>query len=282
MRKLVVGCGYLGKRIARKWISQGHQVYALTRSSDRAGELSADGILPLIGEITQPETLRMLPEADTLLYAVGYDRRAPLPRRDVTLHGLENVLNELRGKIGQILYVSTTSVYGIDDGSWVTAESDCRAVEENGAVALEAENFIRAGGFSRANIFRLSGIYGPERLLARRQTLLENGFLSGNPEAWLNLIHVDDAVSAVLAGEMHSPGSETWLVSDDRPIPRREYYSLFARLIGAPEPQYGPGEAPVGLNKRCDNSLTKSRLQWSPKYATIETGLPHALGFPGV
>ena len=45
MAKLIFGCGYLGRRVARRWLAQGETVYAVTRSAERGRELAADGIL---------------------------------------------------------------------------------------------------------------------------------------------------------------------------------------------------------------------------------------------
>ena len=73
MRKLIIGCGYVGLTVAREWVKQGDQVSALTRSEDNARKFTESGIQPVLGDITQPESLERLPEADTVLYAVGFD-----------------------------------------------------------------------------------------------------------------------------------------------------------------------------------------------------------------
>lgn len=281
MRKLIVGCGYLGKRIAREWISQGHQVFALTRSHSRAEELRKAGIEPLLGDVTHEGLFDKLQPVETLLYSVGFDQTGGKSRQEVTVDGLRNVLQQLRGKIERLLYISTTSLYGIDDGSRVDAETACRPQTENGLLAAAAEEIVRESWCRVSGcILRLSGIYGRGRLLARQQGLLEGIPLSGNPDGWLNLIHVEDAVTAVLAAELRGTRGATYLVSDDHPIPRREYYSLLAELIGAPDPQYRSTTAElVKFNKRCDNRRTKAELGWSLRFPTIRTGLPDAI-FP--
>ena len=40
MAKLIVGCGYLGGRVARRWLAAGETVYAVTRSTQHAGVLA--------------------------------------------------------------------------------------------------------------------------------------------------------------------------------------------------------------------------------------------------
>ena len=73
MLKLIVGCGYLGLRVARRWIAAGHAVAGLVRSAAAAESLAREAVRPIVADVTQPSTLRDLPAADTLLYAVGYD-----------------------------------------------------------------------------------------------------------------------------------------------------------------------------------------------------------------
>ena len=70
MKALILGCGYLGRRVASRWIEAGHKVAALTRSSEKAQELRDAGVVPIIGDVTNPASLAALPTADVVLYAV--------------------------------------------------------------------------------------------------------------------------------------------------------------------------------------------------------------------
>ncbi|MFP6574134.1 MAG: NAD-binding protein, partial [Pirellulaceae bacterium] len=74
MQKLIIGCGYLGQRVAHKWLQAGDQVTVLTRSAQRASELSKAGLQALVGDLTRPDSLPSFPVCETVLYAVGYDR----------------------------------------------------------------------------------------------------------------------------------------------------------------------------------------------------------------
>jgi len=293
--KLIIGCGYLGRRVGRRWLAQGDSVFALTRSTDRARDLGDSGFSPVIGDVTARSTLAELPEVDTLLYAVGLDRSSGKSQRDVYVDGLDNVLNRVAGKVRRFLYVSSTSVYGQTAGEWVDETSECRPASENGKVCLDAEMLLR-GKIPDANILRLAGIYGPGRLVARIAELRAGLVLEGNPEAWLNLIHVDDAVASILACEERGKPGSTYLVCDDRPSRRMEYFSLLAALIGAPPPTLPPftrggqgvsgelvnpapnAESPVAnLNKRCCNRRLHDELQVTLHYPDMHIGLPIAL-----
>jgi nucleoside-diphosphate-sugar epimerase len=278
---LIVGCGYVGLRVAAAWARSGHRVAALTRSEDNARRFSALGITPIVGDVLDRSSLSALPTAGTVLYGVGFDRDSGNSLRDVYVDGLRNVLDALGTRSERLIYLSSISVYGQTAGEWVDETSPCEPSSPNGQACLEAEQILKNQQGDRANILRLAGIYGPGRLLARLAALREGEQLAGNPDGFLNLIHVEDIVRAVLACESHGKPGETYLVSDDRPVARREYYETLARLIDAPPPQFSGTDSrrhPYGsLNKQCRNQRMRRELSVDLAYPTVETGLSAAL-----
>lgn len=274
MRKLLIGCGYLGERVAREWLRQGDEVWALTRSVSNAERFANLGLKPVIGDVLDPNSLRTLPAAESVLYAVGFDRTSGANKRAVYVEGLNNVLSEVRATCGRFLYVSSTSVYGQDAGEFVNEASPTTPSEENGCICCDAEAIVRQLK-PDAIILRLAGIYGPGRLLARVEQLRRGERLTGNPEAWLNLIHVEDAVRAVLAAEVRGVPGETYLVCDDRPLPRREYYAALAQAVGTVSPQFEVPDtnAKKRLNKRCVNRRLRTELRVALQFPTVTDGL---------
>ena len=208
MRKLIIGCGYLGRRVADLWRSEGHDVTVLTRSVERAGQLASEGFAGVIGDVLDPRSLRWLPAAETVLLAVGFDRAGPHSKRAVYVDGLVNVLTEVAPRCRRAIYVSSTSVYGQTDGSCVDEASPTESIEESGRICLEAEQSLwQHRQEMNGIVLRLAGIYGPGRLLTRIDQLRSGTPLSGNSDAWLNLIHVDDAARIVLLIAYGPPGS---------------------------------------------------------------------------
>lgn len=288
MQRLIIGCGYLGWRVARRWVAAGDRVAALTRSAETADKLRAEGVEPYLGDVLQADSLSQLPAVDTVLWAVGWDRSSGRSQQEVYCGGLENGLRQLAGRCSRFVYVSSSSVYGQSAGEWVDEDSPCHPLQPNGQVCLAAEPLVnglnKKCGTARGIVLRLSGIYGPDRLLSRVETLRSGEPLSGNPDGWLNLIHVDDAAQAVmLAAEIPDP-RPVYLVSDDEPLLRRDYYSLLAELVGAPSPQFADNAAQAGgsrtqgFNKRCRNTLARESLGWTLTYPTFRQGLPQAVG----
>lgn len=283
MTTLIVGCGYLGRRVGQKLALRQLSVIGTVRSDPRASELISLGIDTLLADVLNPPSLKQLPRADRLLYCVGFDRSAGIPMRSVYVDGLANTLRALNGRIPLLVYASATSVYGQTDGGWVTENSPTLPNTESGRICLDAENL--AAQICREQeisliILRYSGLYGPGRIV--RKSALENAEpITGDPEKYLNLIHIHDAASAALLALDQPPSSShrLYLATDDRPLPRREYYEQAARLLKAPPPRFlsaAPG-SPHEANKRISNHLIKSELHLSLTYPDILTGLPASL-----
>ena len=288
--KLIVGCGYLGMRVARRWLAVEEPVAAVTRHAARAEEFRATGILPIIAEVTEPASLeplrKLLGPGDTLLYAVGYDRRAGKAMDEVYVQGLKNVLAAVSPEIGRVIYISSTGVYDQVAGETINEDSPTEPTREGGRVCLAAEHALAAHPLSqRAVILRLAGIYGPGRV-PNRADLLEQKPLPFDPASALNLIHVDDAASIVLAAEKSAATPRTFVVSDGHPVPRGDYYAELAKLWNAPPPLFAkPGEtepqsgntiAPPrrgGADKRIDTTRLMRELAPVLQFPDYRAGL---------
>lgn len=287
MRKLIIGCGYLGERVAQKWLSDGYETLALTRSEEHASCLAKSGLNSLVGDILDLGSLQRLPQVETILYAVGFDRASKPSKRTIFVEGLRNVLEEVRRKCRRLVYISSTSVYGQENGEFVNEFSAVSPSEENGCICRDAEavvweHFRRADQDARtgeAIVLRLAGIYGPGRLLAREQQLRSGELLTGNPHAWLNLIHVEDAVQAVLGAEKQGLPGATYLICDDRPLRRREYYAALAAQLDLAPPNFEQLAADTPehrqFNKRCVNRRMREELHVELRYPTVIEGLRH-------
>lgn len=269
MTKLIFGCGYLGARVARRWHEVGHDVTVVTRSQPRAEGFAHHGYRAIVADVARPELLVDLPAAETVLYAVGFDRGGEQSIEDVYAGGVRNVLAALPDDTGRFIYISTTGVYGPAEGGWVDEEVPPDPRREGGRASLAAEQALAAHPLGQQGvILRLAGIYGPGRIpfLDRLQT--------GEPipavsAGHLNLIHVDDAAEVVVAA-----GEKNWgdtpathmprviCVCDGHPVQRGEYYAEVARLIGAPPPKFISPESnsPRAARAEADRRVRNDRM----------------------
>jgi nucleoside-diphosphate-sugar epimerase len=275
--KLIFGCGYVGHRVAEAWRDQGHPVAIVTRSSDRAKLFNAEGFRAITADIMLRETLYELPEAQSVLFAVGYDRSQPWSIGDVYARGLRNALNALPAGTGRIMYLSSTGVYGDSGGAWIDEATVAEPTREGGKACLAAEHALFAHPLgARGIVLRLAGIYGPGRV-PRRDDVLAGKPIAGNGDGYLNLIHVHDVVHAVLAAEARASLGRTFNLADGHPVRRADYYTELARLYGAPTPQFtgvmGPGRIRGGADKRVGNARMLAELAVKLQFPTYREGL---------
>ncbi|MBM4070965.1 MAG: SDR family oxidoreductase [Planctomycetes bacterium] len=268
--KLIIGCGYLGRRVAALWRTQGQRVFATTRG--QAENLRGLGLEPIVCDVLNPETCKTLPQVDTVLYCVGFDRKSGRSMRDVYVAGLENVLAHLpRPK--RFLHVSSTSVYGQMNGEEVDECSPTEPVEENGRIVLDAEIALRRH-LPEAVILRVAGIYGPGRCIGL-QTIQKGLPVEGDPERWLNLIHVDDGAAAILLAEERAPAGAVFNVSDGHPVRRREYFEHAASALSLPPPTCSDAVARSASspNRRISSAKLRTEFGFMPTYSNCREGL---------
>jgi nucleoside-diphosphate-sugar epimerase len=284
---LIIGCGYLGQRLGARLHQQGERVFGIVRSPGRADVIAALGIEAVIADVLVPESLSRLPEADRVFYSVGYDRATGSSMRAVYVDGLQNVLDKLPHSVKRFVYASSTGVYGQTNGEWVEETSPACPQHESGRVCLAAEelvlNWANTNDHSAsAIILRFAGLYGPGRIV--RRSILERGEpIPGDPQKFLNLIHIDDAAQAASAALATGNAEPIYVVSDDRPVTRQEYYGRMATLLDAPSPRFepptpgSPDAARDATNKRIANDRIKSGLGIALIYPDITTGLSSCL-----
>jgi nucleoside-diphosphate-sugar epimerase len=279
MAKLILGCGYLGARVARRWLAAGQQVFVVTRDGQRAAALAKEGYRPLVADVLRPASLAHLPQAETVLYAVGYDRGAGASIHDVFVGGLQAVLDALPPGTGKIIYISSTGVYAQSHGEWVDEDSPCQPRRAGGRACLEAEQALAAHRLgARAIVLRMAGLYGPGRI-PNAVEIRRHQPLAAPQQGHLNLIHVDDAASVVLAADERATAPRSFVVADGHPVERRIYYEELARLLGAPPPDFtvppadSPAAARAARDKRVKNSRMAAELGVALAYPSYREGL---------
>lgn len=282
MTTLIIGCGYLGRRVGRLLRERGERVFGMVRSAEHAETLATRWeIEPIVADVLVPSSLDVLPAADHVLYCIGFDRASGASRRAVIIEGLRRVLDRLVGRVDRFVFASTTGVYAQDDGGWVDEDATTEPRHESAQVALEAEELARSFATRSGSplLLRFAGLYGPGRII-QREPLLRGEPIAGDPDRYLNLVHIDDAARAAESALMAEDIAGILNVADDDPGPRLRYYQIAASLIGAPPPRFRspePGSARGEAHRRIANRRLKDRLNFRLAYPTIEVGLPAAL-----
>ncbi len=283
MKVLVIGCGYLGQRAALIWRAHGFEVFAVTRSVRNSDRLHSLGLQPVVADVTKPDSLKDLPLADIVLFAVGFDRTAYADVREVYVQGMTNVLNRLGSQLKHLIYISSTGVYGDSGGDWIDESTATSPQREGGKACLESETLIAASPFAEVStILRLAGIYGPDRI-PRLAAIRQRDWASLPPNGHLNLIHVQDAARIIVEITRQKIINELFLVSDGNSPLRRDFYEYVAQQLNAGPIDWSRHLKPTAAarssaDRKICNQKLRQRLDFSFGFPDYKVGVKSALG----
>jgi nucleoside-diphosphate-sugar epimerase len=280
MRALIVGCGYVGLPLGAELAQAGHEVFGLRRSRAAEADLRAAGIRPLFADITDPGNLRDLPGTfDWVVNCTAVGGGGPEAYRRVYVEGTRNLLSWLAPGAPRFVYTSSTSVYGQNDGSWVTEESATEPAAETGGILLEAERLLREAhrvtGFP-AIILRLAGIYGPGRGYWFKQFMSDQAAMDGDGSRFLNMIHRDDVIGVIRTVLERGRPGEIYNVADEESPTQKQLFTWLSKRLGRPMPRTVPvTDAPRkrgASNKRVSNRKLKEQPGYVFRFPTYREG----------
>jgi len=283
---LIVGSGDVARRILFR-LSPACRVFALLRDRQRAAAWRAAGALPLPGDLDDRASLRRLAGlADVVLHL------APPPgegRLDTRTRHLLAALSAGGSLPRQLVYVSTTGVYGDCAGALIDETRPCHPESARAARRVDAEQCLRAWGRRqgvRVSILRAPGIYASDRLPLER---LEKGLpaLVAAEDAYTNHIHADDLAAACLAALRHGQAGRVYNVVDDTQLRMADYFDRVADAFALPRPPRLSRRAaaevlsPLQLSfmresRRIGNRRLKNELKLRLAYPTIDVGIAAA------
>jgi nucleoside-diphosphate-sugar epimerase len=287
------GYGYTARSLAQRLMQFGWTIAGTTTDPEKKDAMQKDGIASFLFEKTQ-----MLADPHAAFDGVTH-MLFSIPPND---HG-DPVLEAHAPDIAAIKtlewagYLSTTAVYGNQDGGWVDESSSIAPESRRGDVRARAEQQWQSMWQQDAlplHIFRLAGIYGPERnvldsVRAGTARRIEK------PGHVFNRIHVEDIVQTLIASMNKPRPGGIYNLADDVPTPSHEVINFACNLLGINPPpllRFDQVElAPIVRsfykdNKRVNNGLIKSELGVKLLYPDFRAGLQacfeietRALGF---
>jgi nucleoside-diphosphate-sugar epimerase len=268
MTVLMAGCGDLGTEAGLRFAAAGHQVVGWRRSPENL-PTEIEGVAADLGSGRLPPV-----PADTscVVVAVAADSPTEAAYRAAYVDGLANVLDALQRdgvRPQQVLFVSSTAVYGDAGGGWVDESTTAAPAGYSGRILREAEDLLHhrlKGTETDAVVLRLGGIYGPGRTRLIDQVKGGSAVIPADVR-YTNRIHRDDAAAAIVhLCSMESTPDHVYLGVDNHPADMGEVLRFLAGELGLPQP---PSEAPGpaaseaggeatqvsrGGNKRCSNA----------------------------
>lgn len=268
---LIIGCGDIGQRLAQQLDPESYQITGLRRHPPE--DLSF--LQYRACDATQTEQFNAILGSEE--FAVIVISMTPAERSDAGYESayVQTCRNLIMGLAHQqrqprlILFVSSTAVYGQNDGSWVDEASPTLPEGFSGKRLLEAEQVIRQSGFAHS-IVRFSGIYGPGRNRLIEQVKQKRA--SASPH-YTNRIHADDC-AGVLAHLIKLSCTQelapVYLATDSAPTAMIEVVSWIAGQLGSED-----FLAPDAVNERGNKRISNRRLLasgYSFRYPDFRTG----------
>jgi nucleoside-diphosphate-sugar epimerase len=279
MRVLIAGCGDVGTEVGLRLAAAGHRVTGLRRSP----AVLPAAIEPLAGDLGGQ--LPPLPaDTEVVVHAAAAGGRDVDTYRRVYLDGLDRVLDGLDAvgaPLRRVLFVASTAVYGVSDGSWVDEDTPTEPASATGEVLVAAERRLWERVGDRGTSLRLAGIYGPGRTRLIDQ-VRDGRAVRPDPPVHANRIHRDDAAAAVvhLITGVEAP-ARAYLGVDHAPVDRGEVLAFLADELGLPQPPTGGDTRARGGDKRCSNArLVATGFTFT--YPTYREGYRAVLAGEGV
>ncbi len=276
---LIIGAGYLGRPVAEQLRTWGNKVVLWVRSLESKQTLQAQGFEAYAADVTEKSNWKKIgKDFHDVIYMPSTRGGTVDDYRKLYVQGLHFATEHFPYDT-RILFLSSTSVYPQQNSEWVDETSPTDNTSSKPASLLAAEQLVLQRDGS---VIRLSGIYGPGRC-AMLQRLLHGRPLSvHDAQRWLNQIHRDDAISAILH-VLTLPRGVLVNATDSMPVKRIELYAWLAKLTGLPQlplTQQPESRQRGNTNKRVSNKKLLS-LGWILNYPTYELGYRQLLdSFP--
>ncbi len=209
MRVFVIGAtGFIGGAVAKQLIADENEVVGLCRSDEAAAELEGQGIAPVRGDLTAPDSIiGSVGSADATMWIA--------PRTAEGAISPEQVIDALRSPDDAFILTTGTGAYA-DTGNTVVDESLTLSSDSRSTAQSGVESSVLRSSRGRTAVIRPVRVYGDD--ITRRgwmrtliQHALEHG-VSYYPEDGgsrrVSTVHVEDLANLYsIALEEATPGT---------------------------------------------------------------------------
>jgi nucleoside-diphosphate-sugar epimerase len=250
LRVLVTGAtGFTGGHLARALRARGHDVTAMVRNPQAAGDLASAGIALRAADLAQPETLPSAVAGIDVVYNIAaLYRQAGLP--ESIYHQVNGtavgqlVEAAARAGVRRVVHCSTVGVHGDVEHPPANEDAPLGPGDVYQIAKVEGERLAReAAGRTGIElvIARPSGIYGPgdRRLLKLFRGVARRRFvILGDGRIFYHLTYIDDLVEGFrLCGEVAAAAGRTYILAGAEVPTLNELTTMIAAEAHVPPPR---------------------------------------------
>ena len=254
----ILGLGYTGQYIATALTACGWRVGGTSRNAETRERLSAAGLETVAFGDAIPDGY------DQLLSTIGPDRE---DGHDPALTTYGPAMLDRRFRWTG--YFSATSVYGDSGDDWIEQTTDPAPETERGQKRLAIEQawqgLMQPVGLP-LSLFRLAGIYGPERNIIMQ---LQSGKAKvvDKPGHVFNRIHVEDITRAVLYRIANPAPLTIDNLADGQPMTQAAWVARAADMLNITAPAAIPFEqAKAKMSPMARSFWAERKLIRAPKF----------------
>jgi nucleoside-diphosphate-sugar epimerase len=296
---LITGAtGMIGRAVARELVLNGYRVHGLVRDDEARARLPY-AVIGVIGDIRTPERWEnAIRRADAVIHlavptpiATGTLERSDAERQAADMARILESLGSLcRANKKRLIHTFGSPMYEPDADGWVRETSPLSSGRGYGArhrvvypVLQEMRRKgLRAISINPTFVYGLGGWFesGVLRPMAEGKSM----FLGAGTQGF-HYLAASDAAAAYRLALQHGIDGQDYLVADDQPTTLAEFTRLVAREMGAPAPVSIPEEEAIEalggwayeaytFCPKVDSTKAREHLGWTPRYRTIEQGVP--------
>lgn len=232
-RSLILGCGDVGRRIAKHLLNTGARSNSIKGYVKSAESLSLAGLLnvecTLIDLDDLPLNLKACDDCE-LYYTVAPQKYGLRDERSRAVIA-EFIASDIRPS--KVVLISTTGVYGDCDGEWVSELSPTQPQTERGQRRLDSEGqWLQWGRLQGVDVvvLRVPGIYAFSRL-PRARLQRKTPVVRASECGFTNRIHADDLATICVTAMRNAPAGEIYNATDGSPGKISEYLQAAAQAL---------------------------------------------------
>lgn len=233
MRLAIIGCGYVGSRVASLWHTAGHEVTVTTTTPEKVASLQAIAAKVIVLKGNDKFTLRqVVADRDVILLSIGSKQRTPEVYRQTYLETAQNLVGAIQASPGvkQIIYTGSYGMINNKSGDTIDETAIVQPKDEFGEILAGTERVLlnAANQNLKTCILRLAGIYGEGRELIKIFARVAGTTRPGSGSSLTNWVHVEDIVRAIDFAMKQQLGGVYHLNSDETMTTKEFLGQLFA------------------------------------------------------
>jgi nucleoside-diphosphate-sugar epimerase len=247
----ILGCGWLGFPLAKRFVEIGYDIKGSTTSSEKINQLRDIGVDPFVVNISNKENkITEFLSSEILIVSIT----------SKNIQDYKHLLKQVKSSlIKKVIFISSTSVY-VSNNDIVTEDSPI-----TDSKLVEIENLFRSNEF-KSTIIRFSGLVGYSRSPGNFHKL---DTPIKNPEGFINLIHRDDCIHIIEIIIRKNIWGKIYNACSDYHPKRREFYTKKRNDLGNKESTFLENESLE--YKIVDSSRLKQDLEFKFKHPNLLT-----------